>query len=102
MPSPSCWCKPRRVILKHSEIMELSYSELNEIYLVAQVNEDEPDYLKAIKEAKKMRIYRTQQLANQTCRLANKHVSVPGYKWIACKAEVYTESKLQLENAKLI
>lgn len=81
---------------------KFNYSETNDIYLVAQVNEDEPDYQKAIKEAKKMRIYRTQQLANQTCRLVNKHVSVPGYKWIACVAQVHTESKLELENAKLI
>ncbi len=81
---------------------KFNYSETNDIYLVAQVNENEPDYNRAIKEAKKMLIYRTKKLANQTCKLANKHNIEPGYKWVACKAHVYTESKLQLDNAQLI
>lgn len=101
MPLPSCWCKPRRVILKHFD-MELSYSELNEIYLVAQVNEAESDYKKALNNSGTKLVYRTQQMAIQTSQLLNKHKNEPGYKWVACKAHVYTESKLQLDNAQLI
>lgn len=84
--------------------MELSYSELNEIYLVAQVNEADAasDYKKAIAEAQKTRVFRTKQLAVNTSVLLNQHHKAPGLQWVACKAHVYTESNVQLDNAEII
>ena len=84
--------------------MEMNYSELDEIYLVAQVNEADAatDYKKAIAESQKTKVFRTEQLAIATSILLNRHHKAPGLQWVACKAHVYTESKLQLDNAQLI
>jgi hypothetical protein len=104
MPSPNYWCKRRRAILKHFEIMELSYSELNEIYLVAQVNEADfsADYKTAIAEAKKTKVYNDKELAQATSVLLNRHKKEAGFEWILCKAHVRTESKLHFDNAEII
>ena len=82
--------------------MEMKYTDLNEIYLVAQVNESEGDYKKALNDSETKLVYRTPQMAIQTSRLLNKHKNEPGYKWVACKAHVYTESRLHLDNAEII
>lgn len=84
--------------------MELSYSELNEIYLVAQVNEADfsSDYKKAILEAKIARVHKDKELAQAASVMLNRHKNEPGSKWVLCKAHVRTESKLELENAQII
>jgi hypothetical protein len=84
--------------------MEMSYSELNEIYLVAQVNEADVsgDYKKAIAEAQKTRVYKDKELAQAASVLLNRHMNEPGFEWVLCKAHVRTESKLHLDNAQLI
>lgn len=104
MPLPNYWCKLRRVILKHFDVMEMKYSDLNEIYLVAQVNEADAatDYKKAIAESQKTKVFRTEQLAIATSILLNRHHKAPGLQWVACKAHVYTESRLHLDNAEII
>jgi len=80
----------------------LEYSQINEIYVVAQVNETESDHKKALNESKTKLVYKEKQIAVETCRILNKHSSQPGYKWVACKAHVYTDSRLHLDNAKII
>lgn len=84
--------------------MELNYSQLNDIYLVAQVNEADvaADYKKAIEQSKYTLVYFKENMAKSTSVLLNKHSTEPGFQWVACKAHVRTESKLHFDNAEII